>query len=103
MAAAAARIWIVRKGNGQVVASPSPCPVSGSFFVFNATGAGTVHLTFPSHVDPPEADVTPARPVQFDVGTVASPLYLEYHAVLDTPAGSLYVEGGSKPGIIIDA
>lgn len=98
-----ARIWIVRKGNGQVVASPSPCPVRGAFLVFNATGGGIVHVTFPSHVDPPEADVTPARPVEFHVGAVPGPLYLEYRARLDTPAGVVYVEGGSKPGIIIDA
>ena len=98
-----ARIWIVRKGNGQVVASPSPCPVRGSFLVFNATGGGTVHVKFPSHVDPSEANVTPARPVEFHVATVASPLYLEYDAELVTPADALYVEGGSKPGVIIDA
>ncbi len=98
-----ARIWIVRKGNGQVQASPSPCPVRGSFLVFNATGGGSVHLTFPSHVDPREADITPAGPIEFHVSTVATPLYLEYGAVLDTPAGGHYVEGGSKPGIIIDA
>ena len=50
-----------------------------------------------------EADVTPARPVEFHVATVASPLYLEYDAELVTPADALYVEGGSKPGVIIDA
>lgn len=71
--------------------------------MFNATGGGSVHVTFPSHVDPPEADITPARPIEFHVGTVESPLYLEYGAVLDMPAGGFYVEGGSKPGVIIDA
>lgn len=94
-----ATIWIVRKGNGQVRASPSPCPVQGSFRIHNISGVGPVSVTFREHVvEPPEQTIPPGEFRTFTVsGGLTEPRYVEYGAA----AGGFSVEGGSSPGIII--
>ena len=98
------KVWIVRKGNGQVRVHPSPVQLSRgeTFRIRNLTDVNTTAIFPAGTVVGPAGGQVPTGRMSFspDLRVVAaSPLYFEYDVTLD---GGGYAEGGSKPGGIID-
>jgi hypothetical protein len=95
------RIWIVRRGNGRVQATPSPVHLhpDESFSIRNlardeatvAFPAGTIDLKQPTV---PAGGTVEGRVV------VRPPAFFEYDVTL--ARSGEYAEGGSKPGVIVD-
>lgn len=98
------KVWIVRKGNGQVRVHPSPVQLhrGETFRIHNLTDVNTTAV-FPSGtvVGPAGGQVPTGRmSVSPDLQVVAErPLFFEYDVLLE---GGGYAEGGSKPGGIVD-
>lgn len=98
------KVWIFRKGNGQVKAHPSPVVLRAgeAFRIRNVTAAaatatfaaGTIDAKEPTRVPIPPGDTSPDLKVIAPAG-----VYFEYDVVL---ASGEYAEGGSKPGGIVD-
>jgi hypothetical protein len=96
------KIWILRKGNGQLRAHPSPVVLSsgGTFTIRNLTSADAT-ASFPSSIVAQGAKVSvPAGSTSGNLQVLPqrTPTYFEY----DVTIGSEYAEGGSKPGGIVD-
>jgi hypothetical protein len=96
------KIWILRKGNGQLRVHPSPVLLSSgeTFVIRNLCGADAV-ASFPSNI------VAGGEKVGIPAGGCSPGLgvppqrtstYFEY----DVTVGNEYAEGGSKPGGIVD-
>lgn len=98
--AAARRIWIFRKGNGQVRVHPSPAQLFSNqdVTIRNLTDQAAL-VMFPGGELGPERMSIPrgeARPFKV---TAKGPLYFEYDVTLEN---GQYADGGSKPGGIVD-
>lgn len=96
------KIWILRKGNGQLRAHPSPVVLSSDeiFAIRNLTSAAAT-VSFPSSIVAKGAGVTMSPGgISGDLRVVRQdkPTYFEYEVTV----GSEYAEGGSKPGGIVD-
>jgi len=99
------KVWIVRKGNGQVRVHPSPVQLrrGETFRINNLTDVNTTAI-FPRGTVVGPAGVmeviTTRMSLSPDLQVVADrPLFFEYDVLLD---GGGYAEGGSKPGGIVD-
>jgi hypothetical protein len=101
-------IRIIRAGNGQVRAVPSPAPLESGddFWIKNWTDCpATVDFTGVP-VDPMRASIDPRAAAKFKVRMEAAGYY-EYNVTLvctgkDNKKIEQYAEGGSRPGLIID-
>lgn len=97
-------IWIVRKGSGRAQVYPSPCVVQSDrdVTVKNWTDCpAEVHLPrFPAHVRA-VFTIAPGGEESFSLAGAPGG-YHEYGISLTCERGAQYVEGGSKPSIIID-
>jgi len=98
-ASAATKVWIFRKGSGQLKVHPSPVLLSrGEAFTIKnlANGAATVKFP-PESVDGGPVEIT-AGGTSRELRASQKPGYFEY----DVAIGNEYADGGSKPGGIID-
>ena len=98
------KVWIFRKGNGQLRVHPSPVVLkTGETFRIRNVTAATVTATFPAGtVETAEKEPIriPQGETSPDLRVAARPgIYFEYDVVL---ASGEYAEGGSKPGGIVD-
>jgi hypothetical protein len=92
------KIWIFRKGNGQLRVHPSPVLLGRdqAFRIRNLTDEDAV-VTFPGREVDKDARIAP-RSLSDPLVAVAPSTYFEY----DVLVGGHYADGGSKPGGIID-
>jgi hypothetical protein len=92
------KIWIFRKGNGQLRVHPSPVLLEGgtAFRIRNLTNEEAV-VTFPGREIDKDARIAP-KGLSDPLVAVAPSTYFEY----DVLVGGHYADGGSKPGGIID-
>lgn len=101
-AGAATKIWIFRKGNGQVRAHPSPVVLRAGeiFSIRNVTAAPAVATFSPGTIEKEPRVSIPAGGTSPDLKVMApAGVYFEYDVVL---ASGEYAEGGSRPGGIVD-
>ena len=96
------KIWIFRKGNGQLRVHPSPVLLNGDelFRIRNLTGADAT-ASFPSGIVDDAIGVTihpGATSQDLQVKRQPTSTYFEY----EVTAGNDYADGGSKPGGIVD-
>lgn len=101
-AGAPTKIWIFRKGNGQVRAHPSPVVFRAgeSFRIRNVTSAQAVATFAPGTIEKEPRVPIPPGETSPDLKVIApAGVYFEYDVVL---ASGEYAEGGSKPGGIVD-
>jgi len=107
-------IRIYRAGNGKATVQPSPQPLQPGeeFWLKNFTEceadvdfAGGAQITPPKGAIPPAKNGKPGKK-GFEVDSKAPFGYYEYDITLVCTRGqrrvTQYVEGGSKPGVIID-
>jgi hypothetical protein len=102
-------IRIIRAGNGQVRAVPSPAPLARKqeFVVKNWTDCPANADFTGVPVDPTTSRIDPGGEARFDVKDDAAYGYYEYDVTLacsdkNGKPVEQYVEGGSRPGLIID-
>lgn len=98
--AAARRIWIFRKRNGQVRVHPSPAQLFSNqdVTIRNLTDQEAIVVFAGKELGPDRMSIPPREARPFKV-TARGPLYFEYDVTL---ANGEYAEGGSKPGGIVD-
>jgi len=96
---ASTKVWIFRKGNGQLKAHPSPVLLRrGETFTIRNFTDTVAHATFPPEsIDNGSVEIAAgALSVDLELGQKQG--YFEY----DVAIGNQYADGGSKPGGIID-
>ena len=95
------KIWIFRKGNGQLRVHPSPVVLSrGEVFRIKNLATADATASFPADIVEDAARVgIAAGGASQDLRVVAArSVYFEY----DVTVGGDYADGGSKPGGIVD-
>jgi hypothetical protein len=95
------RIWIVRRGNGRAQATPSPVHVrpEESFRIRNLTQEQAT-VVFPEGTIKLDMRSIPPKGVATATVIAAAPTFFEYEVELSQSGN--YVDGGSKPGVIVD-
>jgi len=97
------RIYVVRKGNGQGWALPAILAPGDRFAVRNLTSDGASVDFTGVPVSPAREEVPAGSERSFSVNDDAAFGFYEYEIELSTDdRGHQYVEGGSKPNVIID-
>ncbi len=94
------RIWIVRRGSGRAEATPSPAHLrpDETFGIRNLTREQAT-VVFPEGTIRLDMRSIPPGGVATGTVIIATPAFFEYDVSLQE---GNYVDGGSKPGVIVD-
>ena len=94
------RIWILRRGSGRAEATPSPVHLkpAETFRIRNLTQEEAT-VVFPEGTIGLDMRSIPPKGVATGTVIVAGPDFFEYDVSLRE---GNYVDGGSKPGVIVD-